>query len=180
MTVQSIPLRVSALTGQLPPSRSTCRKCTTLWDLWSKLSALKQTWRQSPIHGDLHGENVRFRSGGRSIRRHREGHRLLRFFETRNHCLRSKQPPFLRTRWLPQALPAAGPRARKQPIVAGDLQREPTATARLLLRRRNGPEKGECDPAQSTCRSRGASSYTITYVRRFRLAGLHSETTKRQ
>lgn len=32
-------------------------------DLWTKLSALSQTWRQSPIHGDLHGENVRVRNG---------------------------------------------------------------------------------------------------------------------
>jgi hypothetical protein len=32
-------------------------------DLWAKLSAMRQTWRQSPIHGDLHGENVRVRNG---------------------------------------------------------------------------------------------------------------------
>lgn len=32
-------------------------------DLWTKLSALSQTWRQSPIHGDLHGENIRVQNG---------------------------------------------------------------------------------------------------------------------
>ncbi|OJU36531.1 MAG: hypothetical protein BGN99_24205 [Alphaproteobacteria bacterium 65-37] len=32
-------------------------------NLWMKLSALNQTWRQSPIHGDLHGENIRVRNG---------------------------------------------------------------------------------------------------------------------
>lgn len=32
-------------------------------ELWQMLSALKQTWRQSPIHGDLHGENIRVRNG---------------------------------------------------------------------------------------------------------------------
>lgn len=32
-------------------------------DLWAKLSAMRQSWRQSPVHGDLHGENVRVRNG---------------------------------------------------------------------------------------------------------------------
>lgn len=31
--------------------------------LWAKLSEMRQTWRRSPIHGDLHGENVRIRNG---------------------------------------------------------------------------------------------------------------------
>jgi len=32
-------------------------------DLWSTLSAMRQTWRHAPVHGDLHGENVRVRNG---------------------------------------------------------------------------------------------------------------------
>ncbi len=31
--------------------------------LWARLAAVKQSYRQSPIHGDLHGENVRVRNG---------------------------------------------------------------------------------------------------------------------
>lgn len=32
-------------------------------ELWATLSAMRQTWRQAPVHGDLHGENVRVRNG---------------------------------------------------------------------------------------------------------------------
>lgn len=32
-------------------------------DLWAALSGMRQTWRQAPVHGDLHGENVRVKNG---------------------------------------------------------------------------------------------------------------------
>ena len=32
-------------------------------DLWATVSAMRQTWRHAPVHGDLHGENVRVRNG---------------------------------------------------------------------------------------------------------------------
>jgi hypothetical protein len=33
------------------------------WQLRDRLESLKQTYREAPIHGDLHGENVRVRNG---------------------------------------------------------------------------------------------------------------------
>ncbi len=32
-------------------------------ELWGMLCGMRQTWRQAPVHGDLHGENVRVRNG---------------------------------------------------------------------------------------------------------------------